>query len=194
MKTYEPMAGENVNTTAHEMVTLAMKTRDTVKAKFNGIELTATSNSTADGIVAYYGEESKRRSEMYRNSPEGKKAIQENEERKVAMQKKHDALMQQLPSLDFTNDVAVLDWFTQFQAPSEHIGVGKQLSVVLTTFASHGYHPNVNTGKDFDVNDRDNFARYVIGQALAGLACEVGAIHKVFHKFADDWKKKFLAA
>lgn len=192
MKEYTPHAGEDITKTAEQMVKLAKRTKDTVKAKFNDIELTVTSDSTADAIAAYYGEESDRRSEAYRNSPEGKRAERERQEHVVTMQQKHDALMQQLPSLNFADDVAVLDWLCEFQDPSDHCGVAKQQSVVLATFAKHGYQPSVNCGKDFNKDDRNVFVHWLVGQALAGLACDVGAIHQVFHKFADDFKKKFL--
>ena len=193
MKKSEPMCGEMVSETAKRMVALAKQTKDTVKAKFNDIELTATSDSVPSAIVSYYNKESTRRAEAYRNSPEGKKAARESEERRRQMQQKHDALMQQLPNLNFADDVAVLDWLCEFQDHSDHIGVVKQQNVVLATFAAHGYYPNANTGTNFNKNDRDNFARWLIGQTLDGLQGEVGAIHQVIHKFANDWKKKFLA-
>ena len=176
------------------MVALAKKMKDTVKTKFNDIELTATSDSDVNAIVKFYNDESERRDEEYDNSPAGRKAAREVEERKATAQQKHDALMRRLPNLDFSNDVAVLDWLCEFQDPSDYIGVVKQQDVVLTTFAAHGYYPSVNCGKDFNENDRDNFARWLIGQALDGLRSEVGAIHQVIHKFADDWKKKFFIA
>lgn len=193
MKTYKPLCGEDISTTAKRIVAMAKRERDVVKAKFNDIELTANPDTTADSVVAFYGEESKRRGEAYRNSPEGKKAAREAENRRVALQQKHNALMQQLPTLNFTDDVAVLDWLCELQDPSDHTGVVNQKDVVISTFAAHGYYPSVNTGKDFNENDRDNFVRYVIGQALANLR-EVGAIHRIIHKFTENWKKKFLTA
>lgn len=176
------------------MVALASQTKDTVKAEFNDIELTANQDSNAESIVAYYGKEMARRAEVYRNSPDGKKAAREREERKAAAQQKHDDLMRSLPNPNFADDVAVLDWLCEFQDSSDDIGVVKQQDVVLAIFAANGYYPSVNTGKDFNKDNRDNFARYIIGQALDNLQCEVGAIHPIIHKFTDDWKKKFLVA
>ena len=194
MRTYEPRAGENVSETAERMVALANETNEVVTAKFNDIEITASPGGDPQAIVSYFHEEYERRVEAYHNSPEGKRAAREREERRVAAQQKHDALIQQLPNLNFADDVAVLDWLCEFQDPSDYTGVVNQQDVVLATFAAHGYYPNVNCGKDFNENDRDNFARWLIGQALDGLRSEVGAIHQVIHKFTDDWKKKFLIA
>ena len=193
MNTYEPMAGENVSTTAERMIALAKETKGSVRAKFNDIELTATEESTAENIVSDFQTKIAEASEKYRKSPEGQRSARESEERKEEAQRKADALMEQLPNLDFTNQEAVLDWICEFQDPSDHIGVVKDQGAVLKIFAEHGYQPGVNTGEAFNGEDRDNFAHYVVGQALDGLRGDVGAIHQVVHKFTDDWKKKFAS-
>lgn len=186
-------AGCHINSAA-QMLIDACQTAEKAQGTFNDITLTADKDSTVTGIVAYFHSEMERRAEEYRNSPEGKAAAREQEERRKQKQLKHDELMRQLPNLDFNSDVAILDWLCEFQDPSDYIGVAKQQKVVLSTFAENGYFPNVNCGNDFNAEDRDNFARWLIGQALDGLQGEVGAIHQVIHKFTDDWKRKFLSA
>lgn len=193
MNTYEPMAGENVSTTAERMIALAKETKGSVRAKFNDIELTATEDSTTEDIVSGFQTKIAEASETYRKSPEGQRAARESEERKQEAQQKADALMEQLPNLDFSNQEAVLDWICDFQDPSDYIGVAKDQRKVLEIFAEHGYQPGVNTGEAFNGEDGDNFARYIVGQALDGLRGDVGAIHQVVHKFTDDWKKKFAS-
>jgi hypothetical protein len=194
MKTYEPMCGEKVSETAEKMVALANKSKQTVTAKFNDITLTAKPGDKPGMITTFYSNESSRRSEEYKKSPAGKKAAREAAERVVQMQQKYDALLQQLPDLDFTSYEAVLNWLCEFQDPSDHIGVTKQTQVVLKAFTSHGYKAGVNTGDAFDKNDCDNVARYIIGQALSCLQSDVGAVHQVIHSFTEDWKKKFLSS
>lgn len=80
MKTYEPMAGENVSETARKMVAMAKKSKGTVKAKFNDIELTANPGDKAETITQYYHTESNRRHEEYVNSPEYKESQRKAEE------------------------------------------------------------------------------------------------------------------
>lgn len=192
MKTIDFGAGCYINDAAKQLIAACKTEEQTARGMFNEILLFADKNSTVEGIVAFYNAESERRAEAYRNSPEAKAAARASEERKVEAQQKHDRLMRQLPNLNFADDVAVLDWLCEFQDPSDYIGVVKQQDVVLATFAAHGYYPNVNLGKDFTGDDRDSFARFIIGQALDDLACEVGAINKVVHILTDNWKKKFL--
>lgn len=79
MKTYKPMAGENVSETAGRMVALAKKANGPVTAKFNDIALTAKPGDKPDAIVRYYQAESNRRHEEYVNSPEYKKRQREAE-------------------------------------------------------------------------------------------------------------------
>lgn len=111
---------------------------------------------------------------------------------KQALQKKHDELMSGLPHLDFGNDVAVLDWLSAFTESGGDMRVEKQLKKVLVMFAVNGFIPNCNLGKDFDENDRDNHARYIIGQALDGLSSEVGAPPEMIPHLIERWKRKFV--
>lgn len=80
MKTYIPLAGENVSETAKRMVALAKKTKEPVTAEFNKIKLTAKPGTDPDSIVKYYQTESSRRHEKYVNSPEYKRREREAEE------------------------------------------------------------------------------------------------------------------
>lgn len=80
MKTYEAMCGENVSTTAVNMVKLAKKTGERVKATFNGIGLVTGPKGNANDITKYYHEECERRSEAYSKSPAGKAAAKRAEE------------------------------------------------------------------------------------------------------------------
>ena len=98
--------------------------------------------------------------------------------------------MDQLPGLDFTNDVAILDWFCAYQHPSDTMGVLKNAPRVLGTFLTNGYWPNANCGIEFKKDDRENVARWIIGQALSTM--RVCAVHQVIHHFVAEWKKKFL--
>lgn len=133
------------------------------------------------------------RGEKYRNSPEGQRAVVEEEERRKEFQKKADALVKQLPNLDFNNQEAVLDWICEFQAPSNHTGVDKYYSEkVLEVFAEHGYFPGMNLGKAFNEDDPDNFAHFIVGDALSGIQFPNG-IHQVVHKYTKKWKEKFAS-
>jgi hypothetical protein len=91
---------------------------------------------------------------------------------------------------NFTNDVAVLDWLCEMQPASDRAGVIVRRQTILDIFAKHGFLPGVNCGKNFRPESRENVHRWLIGQALATL--ESFAIHGIVHKFAREWKDKFV--
>ncbi|HBR80607.1 MAG: hypothetical protein UW63_C0054G0002 [Candidatus Uhrbacteria bacterium GW2011_GWF2_44_350] len=188
----EAMPGQHVQQFAQQLIDRAKADSVDVEGDFNGITLHVSSEEsvTAEDLVSFYSQESDRRAEEYRKSPEGIKAAEEAESRKTALQEKAEQLVTQLDSLDFSNLEAVVDWIVDFQDASDHIGVSFDKQKVVDTFRSHGFDVGVNTGKDFNGEDSENFAKWLVGQALDGIN-SVGAIHQVVHKFAGDWKKKF---
>jgi len=191
MRTYEPMTGETIAVTAEKMVSFAGGTGDAVVANFNDVELTVNPDDDPQAIVDYYNDELGRRAEAYRNSPEGKRAAAEAEERKQQLQRQMDEAMNELDSLDFSDLNAVIAWLGKACDPSDHIGGVVPHEQIVDTFRENGYVPNANCGTDFNGEDEENFARWLIGQALEGLKTEIHAIRQIFHKFADDWRKKF---
>jgi hypothetical protein len=157
--------------------------------EFNGVRVEAMPGATPDELVASWSAKMEAKAAAYWESPEGKALKAEQEDRRARIQSKADALMTALPRLDFTNDVAVLNWLCEMQEPSDHIGVIVPRTKIILEFKKRGYMPNVNCGQDFRPDDRENVFRWLVGQALDGL--NGPAIHGIIHKFAADWKAKF---
>jgi hypothetical protein len=186
----EVFAGEHIGRAAGRLVAAAKATNAMVEATFNGVRLVATPLSTAGEICRRYDDECHRQAAEWRNSPEGKAAAERDRAELARLQSCADRLLGRLPSLDFADQAAVLDWVCRFQPASDRVGVRFPRELILSTFARNGYHPNMNVGDAFDPEDRENVARYIVGQALDGLA-KVGAIHPMACKFAADWREKF---
>lgn len=184
----EFMGGCRIEEAARQLVMAAAEHGSAVGA-FNDIDLVATAESTAEDIVADYDAQRYARAEAFRKSPEGIATARAAEQRRTDLQQQHDALMRDLPSLDFKDEVAVLDWLCAMQGPSDHIGVIKRSDTIVATFRHHGFEPGVNCGADFRKGDRDNEFRWLVGQALDTL--ETCAIHGIIPKFAAEWKGKF---
>ena len=182
--------GESIDNAAVRLVQAADEHGEAT-AKFNDIELFAAKGFAAEGVVRHYMDEVEKRSRAWRASPEGRRVEQERETRRSEMQAKHDNLVRRLPSLDMSNDVAVLEWLCQMQEPSDHTGVILQRQNIVSKFEAAGYKPNENTGDDFRKDNRANVFRYLVGQALAGLK-EGPAIHGILHSFAADWRRDFV--
>ncbi len=181
--------GMHISRAAEQLVEAAKK-HGAAEGSFNGIALRADATTTAAVLVAHYDAECEQRSEEYRRSPEGQDAQRRSDEERASLQARHDALMRRLPTLDFGNDVAVLNWLCQMQEPSDRMGVITRRNTILSTFAKHGFLPGVNCGADFRPESRENVHRWLVGQCLSGL--EGPAIHSIVHKFARDWRAKFV--
>lgn len=123
-------------------------------------------------------------------SDKGKAASLKSDNKTAQLQFVMDNAIVKLQSLDFTNQVEILDWICSIQDASDHTDVHTDSTFILMLFNMNGYLPDVNTGDEFDGDDPDNFARYIIGQALSGLRT-VGVVHHVVTRFAGEWKNKF---
>lgn len=184
--------GTHIERAAQMLVEAAAEHGEAV-GKFNDIELHAASGYAPAAIVTFYNEETARRSEAYRASPEGRKAQREAHQRRRDLQTKHDWLMARLPKLDMSLPSDVLDWLCQVQECTDHIGVIVRKRTIIERLEEAGYKANENTGADYKDGDLHNMFRYLVGQALSGLK-EGPAIHPIIHKFAGEWRRKFNIA
>lgn len=190
--TYDVRGGQTIDSIAARMVALAKETGERVRAMFSGIlELTATPESTVEDVIGDWRTRMDQAVEARDRSPEGQRAARAKERLIEEAQKQVDALMEQLPHLDFTNPEAVLDWLCELLGPSEFSAVVKSPEVILTRFAEHGYVPDMNAREEFNAEDRDNVAGFIIGQALAGVRDLNGAIERIVHDWTEQWKSDF---
>jgi acetolactate synthase regulatory subunit len=183
-------AGQHIGDFAAELVQAA-KEHGSARGKHNDIEIVADATSTPESLVAQWQKKMDDAHVAYINSPEGIAAAAEREARIVAHQERHDDLVRDLSSIDFKDDVAVLDWLCAIQESTDHVGVMVAKQRIITAFHVAGFVANANCGAAFDGEDRDNYFRWIVGQALDGI--ESVAIHGVIHKFTGDWKLKFCA-
>jgi len=186
----EASVGEHIDNYAERVAQAALNSD--VVVMFNGIEFTLPKgeHDSAD-ITEKWKKLSDERDEKYLNSPEGKVATEAGKRDIKEKQEKINELTKQLDTLDFSDVKEVLEWCVAFQGPSDRIGVKKNKNKIISKFAEYGYFPGVNTGSRYKAEDRENSARYIIGQALSGIA-DIGAIHHVINRFYDEWKAKFV--
>lgn len=183
--------GEHIDSAADRLVQEAQR-HGAAKGAFNEIELRADRSTKAAAISAFYTAESARRAEAYRNSPEGRAAEAKSAAERADLQARHDALMRRLPTLNMQDDVAVLEWLCAMQEPSDRTGVIVRRDTIVSAFEAAGFCANECTGADYRAGDRVCAFRYLVGQALAGLK-EGPAIHPIIHKFASDWRRRFIS-
>ena len=192
MKTIQITAGRHIRHAAEELIDAAKTSDDgTACADFNGITITAASNSYVEMIVQDFHEKQERAAEEYRASPAGIASAKKSEDDRREAQATVDRCMAKLPTLDFSNDEQMLDWFCEIQSGADRIDVQKDSAAILSAFSARGFVPNMNLGADCNPEDKSNLARYIIGQGLGGFRT-MGAPHQVIHHFTQQWKEKFV--
>lgn len=182
--TFSP--GEHIQRAAQMLVDAAPAT-----GTFNDITLTADGNVTAEAIVDDYMAESERRSRAYLESPEGRKAARRRQIEIENLQAKADRLMETLPTIfDGPSVTAILDrilgWLSEMGGPRDHVGVKVDVPHIVSAFTSHGYKLDANCGTEFNEHDPDNFARWIIGQALQE------PYYPGTQRFVDEWRERFI--
>lgn len=187
MQTIEFSPGSHISDAVAALVAAAP-----AQGKFNDITIAADGTKTADEILAQWNADMEARRLAYEQSPEGVAARQQSDDERRGLQGRHDMLVQRLAHLDWKNDVSVLDWCCEMQAPSDRVGVIVKRQTIIAAFAANGFTPGMNTGKEYKDGDRNNMFRYLVGQALDGL--QGPAIHPIIHKFAAEWKTRFGVA
>ena len=109
-----------------------------------------------------------------------------------AAQEQSNELIKQLDTLDFSDAGKVLEWWAAFEE-SGNVDVERtigDINKIVAKFAAHGYLPGMNTGAEYREEDKENSAKYIVGQALSGRE-NTGDISGAVHGFYDDWKEKF---
>ena len=130
-------AGEHIDNAIKALVHAA-QTHGAAKATFNGVELVADPAATASALLSEWSRKQEEAAFAYRNSPEGKAAEAKREASIQSAQETHDRLVQDLATLNFKNDVAVLDWICAIQDSTDHVGVAVNKAAIADAFAAAG--------------------------------------------------------
>lgn len=190
MLNFYVMPGDTIEYVVGRMIDIARIDNQSVTTSFNDIEVTVDASSNAIDIVNKFMDDINERHKAWLNSVDGIRALCAAEERRRNLQHRCDVLLAKLDTLDFSDDASILSWLCEL-ADCDHFDVDSKSREVLAKFKHEGYHADVNCGEHFNGEDRENFMRYIVGQALSGIAA-VGSPHGVIHKFVEEWRQKFL--
>ena len=195
VKKVEARCGESNKSAAQKMLDVYRlsangKNEIEVHCEFNGAIMKCGKKSTLKSIIKNWRRELDVQAKAYRNSPEGKASAKENAAEVAYLKAKRKRLMLEFKTLNFVDYTQVLNWLCKIQDISDDIRVGVPAARILSVLKKHRYQPNVNCEADFNEEDKENFVRYIIGQAMDGLQ-KIGAIHGLVHSFTKEWVDKF---
>ena len=192
MKEYQGMPGETIEKAAEELVARANLYQEPVKTDFNTVQLVVKPGGKPKEVVMFYKEERKLRRRLHKQSAEYKRIKLEDKIEKQKHQQQADELMQKLDELDFEDVGSLIDWLVALQPHSNYTGIKVDSEKLIGTFRAHGFCPKAYVGNKHVENDREIYARWIIGQALSTL--EICAIHDMVVVFAERWYEKFTLA
>ncbi len=175
--------GTHVSSVARQLASLANINDETYTGDFGGITLVANPGDTSESVEVQWWRQSDAKSEAYRNSPEGERA---------ARQAAINELMRRFETLDYEDLDQLVQFFDDMAEPSDHIGTSDRWRIV-DAFAEHGLVASMNSRDKFDGEDRENYAKYLIGQALGSLSF-LGLIMSPYSVHAAQWRDKFKTA
>ncbi|MDD2299475.1 MAG: hypothetical protein PHN69_04465 [Candidatus Pacebacteria bacterium] len=182
---YKTSIGQKITHVIADMHAVAIANDCTVRTMFNDYELIVTPKDDPTELLHKFTVEMAVREVEYRKSPEYRKHQEELNQRKSIQKNKLNQLCAHYP--DFNNIDAVVEWLEKL---SECDLISLKDSGIVSMFEVHGYFPGVNTYENFNANDKDNFGRWLIGQAL-GCIEDFGGIHPIFNDHAKQWRERF---
>jgi hypothetical protein len=196
---YEGSADGDLFTTIKEMIKISKNKKVDVFCDFNGTKIEVKNGSNFDFrdiVDAYYAEIGKRRAEYKKNSSkEYQLGKEERRKHFEAKQTETNKLINELPNIDWNNTETVLDWLDKFNYNAFGDGVGFYQEEVLEIFSDHGYHQNFADKEYLDTENKDRYAKYIIGLVLENANSYynpvVGNMRIDIDVAIKNWKNKF---
>lgn len=168
--------GTAVNHAAIELARLASQHEESCTWIHEGVAMIAHPNSKPQHVLQKFWEEKERKVQFDASLRASQYLIDEQ--------------MRRLENLDFTNLDELVMFFYTLTEPSNHFGVVIDGQPVVRKFTQHRFYMGCNTGRFFNENDREDFARYLIGQGL-GQLWRFRCIHVSYLQHAQQWRQQF---
>ena len=191
MKKYEAGVGQHFASFAKELKEISEKKNEAVVGVFNDVEIEVTKEKTIEEITSEYHEGMAENTKKWEQSEKGKEYKKKLEERKKKAQKELDQLMEEFKTVNRHDYKELLKWIAKVQDYTDNSTLERPIKEIVDALKEANYKANENIGENFIKGDRENEARYIIGQALSGLEGVVGAMHPMVATFAEKWLKTY---
>jgi hypothetical protein len=187
---HNPPVGESLDVAIDNATRSANATGHTAICMFNGVPIVAFPGDVSLGVLARFRHLERQQSRAWKRTAEYKKQKAEWRECNKLTLKAARALVAEMRKADLSDLGTALGFIEEATKTLGWSFTTKEAAAFNDLLLAAGYQPSANTGEDFDYKDRENVARYIIGQALASpdgphgiLACQVAG-----------WREKFEQA
>ncbi len=189
----EAMLWEDIKKYIERAIQYSNTNNTTVQIEFNWIRLPKIKQETEidiNYIIDIYFDLIKEKNRLYKESDKWIEEAQLRKKEIIEKQDKLNLLIDNLKNINPKDYEELLHWLCEFQEVADDIKVKYNKKIVLSYFKENWFKENENTWKDFNWENSENFARYLIWQSLDWIN-RVWAPHQIIHKFVNDWKQKF---
>jgi hypothetical protein len=183
--TYNPLPGTDIADACRVAVHLAGAEGRPVAFRFNGVDMLASPGESPWTVAGRWHDETERRAEAYRSSPEGQRAAAEAEGRRRHAQRRTDNLMARLPGV--TRDLgALVRWCVELSRAADHVGVQWGRDAAVAAIEAAGYREDAHVGRHpRGFADRQVMGEYLVGQSLSCMRKGMPP-HPIIDKFARE--------
>lgn len=166
--TYDPLAGTHIKDACGEAVSIAIKKDARVTFSFNGVNLTASPDTSRSELERQFSSEMERVRKEWEASPEcavEKKKRNTDIERR---QRETDHFMDGIERVVATCSLDdVMDCLRPFVQNADHIGVKFDKGKLANIFKGAGYKNNMHVGLPPEAfNARKIMGEYILGQVV----------------------------
>ena len=146
-------------------------------------------NQRINRLVDFMQKKTKKEKQVFFKKEEKNELTEQQLEGK---QKELNLLMIKFQKMNKHDYTKVLKWVVKVQEytaiPRLNISVNK----IIIGLKEAGYRVNENCGEEYLAGDKENEARYIIGQVLSNMQHHKRSIDPIIKKFSEDWLEKYV--
>ena len=186
----EIRGGENISSAIDSLIKQSKDYNSSVFAIFNDIKIVVSPDSNKEFVFNKFKEDQNKLMTEYLMSEEYIQKTKNFNTEQVKIQEKLNSIIQNEFPTSKSSKKDILIFLEKLQPYTDFIGLNVQVNKILNGLIKLGFKENVNCNELFKENDENNFADYIIGQAMDQLI-ETKHIHQSVCIHIKFWMEKF---
>ena len=186
----EIRGGENISSAIDSLIKQSKDYNSSVFAIFNDIKIVVSPDSNKEFVFNKFKEDQNKLMTEYLMSEEYIQKTKNFNTEQVKIQEKLNSIIQNEFPTSKSSKKDILIFLEKLQPYTDFIGLNVQVNKILNGLIKLGFKENVNCNELFKENDENNFADYIIGQAMDQLIV-MNCIHPSVCNHIKFWMEKF---
>lgn len=186
----EIRGGETISSAIDSLIKQSKDCNSSVFAIFNDIKIVVSPDSNKEFVFNKFKEDQNKLITEYLMSEEYIQKTKTLNKEQVKLQEKLNSIIQNEFPTSKSSKKDILIFLEKLQPYTDFIGLNVQVNKILNGLIKLGFKENVNCNELFKENDENNFADYIIGQAMDQLIV-MNCIHPSVCIHIKFWMEKF---